>query len=431
LSRKWAACLGLASLVTLSGCAAIQVRLGMKVYLEKTPIVSIEASQPKGPGIAPGQKSRLVVAVTQPDGKVLQTEGAGKGKVLWKDLKVTASVVTANQKGVVSLARDPRISDGKIAHVTITVPSHPDVRAAELDIPLRYDYKFVANFSGSTGSSGMSGSDGMNGTSGSMGSTDPNNPSPGGDGSNGTNGSDGQDGGPGGDAPPVQAQVALRAGSHPLLQVAVSAAGHKRLFLVDPQGGSLTVAADGGNGGSGGRGGRGGQGGAGGIGTPNGSSGSTGSDGRNGFDGPPGKGGSITVTYDPQAKPFLATIHLSNLGGPPPVFKEAPVAPLWWAVASIADHLLLGRLGGWGAAMPEERESFAHRPPARSIRAPSRRELRQRRGRKPGVSFSLHRLSHGDRSEANAFRSREQNRELRKQNRERFQNPMMLNPQST
>jgi hypothetical protein len=329
LSRKWAACLGLASLVTLSGCAAIQVRLGMKVYLEKTPIVSIEASQPKGPGIAPGQKSRLVAAVTQPDGKVLQTEGAGKGKVLWKDLKVTASVVTVNQKGVVSLARDPRISDGKIAHVTITVPSHPDVRAAELDIPLRYDYKFVANFSGSTGSSGMSGSDGMNGTSGSMGSTDPNNPSPGGDGSNGTNGSDGQDGGPGGDAPPVQAQVALRAGSHPLLQVAVSAAGHKRLFLVDPQGGSLTVAADGGNGGSGGRGGRGGQGGAGGIGTPNGSSGSTGSDGRNGFDGPPGKGGSITVTYDPQAKPFLATIHLSNLGGPPPVFKEAPVAPLW------------------------------------------------------------------------------------------------------
>jgi hypothetical protein len=65
------------------------------------------------------------------------------------------------------------------------------------------------------------------------------------------------------------------------------------------------------------------------MGTPSGSNGSNGSDGRNGFDGSPGKGGSVTVTYDPQAKPFLALIHLSNKGGPPPVFKEEPVAPLW------------------------------------------------------------------------------------------------------
>jgi hypothetical protein len=35
------------------------------------------------------------------------------------------------------------------------------------------------------------------------------------------------------------------------------------------------------------------------------------------------------VIYDPQAKPFLAAIHLSNKGGPPPVFKDEPVAPLW------------------------------------------------------------------------------------------------------
>jgi len=300
----------------------------MKVYLDKIPIKSMQASLPKGPAIAPGEKLPLVVVVTEPDGKILQTEGAGGGKVLWKDLKVTASVVTANQKGIVSLPRDPRISDGKVPHVTITVPSHPDIRA-ELDIPVRYDEKYISNFSGSSGSSGMNGSDGMDGTSGSMGSTDPNNPSPGGDGSNGTNGSDGQDGGSGGDAPPVQVRVALRSGSHPLLQVSVFAAGHQKLYLVDPQGGSLAVKADGGPGGSGGKGGRGGRGGSGGIGSPNGNSGRDGSDGRNGFDGSPGKGGSITVTYDPQAKPFLAAIHLSNQGGPRPVFKEEPVAPLW------------------------------------------------------------------------------------------------------
>jgi hypothetical protein len=113
------------------------------------------------------------------------------------------------------------------------------------------------------------------------------------------------------------------------LQVGVYAAGHQKLYLVDPQGGSLMVKADGGAGGQGGRGGRGGHGGAGGMGSPSGSSGSNGSDGRSGSDGSPGKGGSITVTYDPQVKPYLALIHLSNRGGPPPVFIEAAVAPLW------------------------------------------------------------------------------------------------------
>jgi len=320
--------LGLVCLVALSGCTPIKVRLGMKVYLAKTPISSIAVSLPNSPGIAPGEKSPLVVVVTEPDGKVLQTEGAGHGKVLWKDLAVTPSVVTVNQKGIASFPHDPRKTEGQVGHVIITVPSHPDLRA-ELDIPVRYSYAFTANFSGGPGSDGMNGSDGMAGASGSMGSTDPNNPSAGGNGGNGTNGSDGGDGGNGGDAPPVQVRVTLRAGSHPLLQVSVSAAGKQKRYLVDPQGGSLTVRADGGPGGSGGRGGRGGQGGSGGIGSPSGSSGSNGSDGRNGFDGSPGKGGSITVTYDPQAKPYLGTIRLSNQGGPPPVFKEEPVPALW------------------------------------------------------------------------------------------------------
>jgi hypothetical protein len=270
----------------------------------------------------------LVVMVTQPDGKVLQTEGAGHGKVMWRDLAVAATVVAVNQKGVVTLPHDPRKSEGKLPHITVTVPSHPDLRA-ELDIPLRYDYAFVSNFSGSSGSSGFNGTDGTDGVSGSPGSIDPDNPSPGGDGTNGGNGSDGQDGGAGGDAPPVTIQVALRSGSHPLLQVSVVAASHKRFYLVDPVGGSLTVKADGGPGGSGGKGGRGGRGGSGGSGTPNGSNGSDGMSGHDGMDGSSGRGGAITVTYDPQAKPYLAVIHLSNRGGPKPVFNEQPVAPLW------------------------------------------------------------------------------------------------------
>jgi hypothetical protein len=328
MSTSRAACLGLASVLALSGCAPVKVRLGLRVYLDKIPINTMEASLPEGPGIAPGEKSPLVLAFTGPDGKVLMTEGEGHGKVLWKDINVTASVAVANKKGIVSLPKDPRISDGKVPHIIITVPSHPDLHA-ELDIPVRYDYNYTSSFSGSSGSSGTDGSSGMDGSSGSSGSMDPDHPSAGGDGSNGSDGSDGSNGGPGGDGSPVQVRVALRSGSHPLLQVGVSAAGHQRLYLVDPQGGSLTVKSDGGSGGSGGKGGRGGRGGSGGIGSPSGSSGRDGSNGRDGSSGSSGNGGSITVTYDPQVKPFLGMIRLSNPGGPHPVFKEEPVAPLW------------------------------------------------------------------------------------------------------
>jgi hypothetical protein len=316
-------------LIALCGCSAINVKLGRRVDLTKTPVISIEVSLPKNPGIAPGQKSPLVVTAAQPNGKALLTEGQGKGKIQWKDLKVTTTIVTADQKGNISLSKDPRISDGKIGHVSVTIPSQPAVMSAELDVPFRYDVAFVSNFSGKPGVSGNNGLDGQSGTGGSNGSMDPNNPSPGGNGSDGTDGSNGGDGSPGGNAPPVQVLMTLQPGTHPLLQVSVSASGHRRLYLVDPQGGSLTVKADGGPGGSGGRGGRGGQGGAGGMGQPSGNSGRSGADGLNGSDGPPGKGGSITVTYDPQVAPFLSTIHLSNKNGPRPVFQQQPVTPIW------------------------------------------------------------------------------------------------------
>jgi hypothetical protein len=326
---RLAAAIGLISLLAVTGCSSIRVKFGLRVAIAKLPVSSMNIALPNNPGIAPGEQSPLVATFTQPDGKVLVTEGKGKGKVLWRDLMVTPTVVTVNKKGVLSLPHDPRKTDGKMGHVTVTVPSHPDLKA-ELDIPLRYDFAFSANFNGAAGSNGSDGINGTDGTSGTPGSIDPNNPSAGGNGSSGSNGTAGSNGDPGGDAPNVQVLATLRAGAHPLLQFKVSAPGRKdHFYLVDPQGGTLTINANGGPGGSGGKGGKGGRGGPGGSGIPPGNSGSDGSNGFDGSDGSPGAAGSITVTYDPSVQPYLALIHTSNSGGPKPVFNEAPVAPLW------------------------------------------------------------------------------------------------------
>jgi hypothetical protein len=289
----------------------------------------MEASLPKNPAVAPGEKSPLVVTFTEPGGVTLVTSGAGKGKVSWSDLAITATVVSVSKKGVVSLPRDPRVSDGKMGRVVITIPSQPGI-TTDLDIPLRYDYPFVSKYSGSAGSNGLSGNDGANGTSGSIGSFDPDHPSAGGDGTNGTNGTDGQDGSGGGDGPPVEVRLAFRTGARPLLQIGVTAKVHnERFYLVDPQGGSLTIQSTGGAGGLAGKGGAAARGGSGGAGMPNGRDGSNGLAGYDGHPGSPGRDGTITVIYDPQTQPYLSIIVIPTHDGPRPVFIEQPVAPLW------------------------------------------------------------------------------------------------------
>jgi hypothetical protein len=305
----------------LGGCAAAN--------LNKLAVSSIAVAQAKAPGIAPGEKSSLVVSMTEANGKPLATNAEGEEKIRWSDLSVTGTVVKADKKGNVSLPSDPRKSFGKQPHVSVTVPSHPDLHA-DLDIPLRYDRAYTAHYSGSSGTPGLSGTNGMDGMAGSNGSTDPNSPSPGGNGSDGTNGTDGSDGSNGDDGPAVTVRVAFVGGVHPLLQVSVGAAkGKQKYFLVDPDGGSLTVTSEGGSGGSGGSGGRGGSGGAGGSGWPPGMSGSNGSNGQDGRSGQAGNGGRITVLYDPQARSFLSAIRALSPNGPSPIFREQTIASAW------------------------------------------------------------------------------------------------------
>lgn len=261
------------------------------------------------------------------------TAGAGHGKVLFDSFNLVGTFVQVSKKGKVSLPADPRVSEGATPQVRITVNGHPDL-IAELDIPVRYDIPFAGHFSGRAGLDGANGLDGQSGGSGSAGSIDPGNRSPGGDGGNGSDGDNGKDGDPGQPGQSVHVWITLRAGPHPLLQVRAASTDHEQLFLIDPNGGTLAIDANGGKGGSGGAGGRGGSGGSGGIGTPSGSTGRSGQDGRRGWDGRGGAAGKILVSVDPSAQPFLDHFTFAcksgdGAPGAPPIVQMAPVGPLW------------------------------------------------------------------------------------------------------
>ena len=334
----WVLCLRAAPLLLLGGCAPLQVGLGLRVRLDQVAVTALEARLSQGPGMAPGDRSPMVVTVTAADGATLVTEGVGGGKVRWEDLRLSATGVTVTDQGLVSLSKDPRDSEGVVPRVTITADSHPGLRA-ELEIPVRYDHAFVCTFQGARGTCGMNGAAGgdgasafglgqagFNGVGGTLGQAGFN-----GVGGNGGRGGNGWNGGNGEDAPALSVQATLKPGARPLLQVAVTAAGRRERFLVDPEGGSLEVRAKGGAGGSGGRGGAGGRGGSGAFGRPSGLPGPTGMAGQDGW---PGRGGVITLTYDPAVRPHLGALRLISEGGsgspgPAPVRVEAAVARLW------------------------------------------------------------------------------------------------------
>jgi hypothetical protein len=108
----------------------------------------------------------------------------------------SASLVTVDRDGVVTVPADPRITDGYTPRIRVLANGHPGVWT-DVQVPLRYDIAYRANFSGRAGASGFDGLDGLDGMSGSSGSIDLNNPSPGGNGTDGSNGGNGGDGSPG------------------------------------------------------------------------------------------------------------------------------------------------------------------------------------------------------------------------------------------
>jgi hypothetical protein len=323
----------LLGVTVLGGCTALEVGLGLRMRLDKVPVTAVSATLSPDPGLAPGKSARLIVTAATNDAKQFVTVGAGHGNVLFDSFTIAATTVTVSKKGVVSLTADPRVSEGASPHIHIVVVGHPDV-TADLDIAIRYDVAFLANFLGKPGFKGADGFDGLAGSRGIDGSIDPNNQSAGGQGGDGTSGGDGSNGDPGQPGEAVHVWMTLKADDRPLLQVRAVSKTHTQLFLIDPNGGSLTINASGGAGGAGGSGGRGGRGGSGGNGFP---SGFSGQDGRNGFDGlagPDGAAGSLVISVDSQAQAYLDKLQLINKSGggtkgPKPEIRIEPVAPLW------------------------------------------------------------------------------------------------------
>jgi hypothetical protein len=308
------------------------------IHLNELPAVrALRVSLPEESRLLPGGSSPLEIVATLPDGTEAVTKGVGHGKVSWDSFDVRSDIVSVNDKGIVSMPDDPRKSDVATPHVRVALKGHPDI-AAEIDVPARYDGGFTASFSGAAGTSGISGFDGSDGADGASGSTaDPDRPQCGGDGKDGSDGGDGGDGWAGDNAENVHVWIALKDGTKPLLQVRAEGRTFPQYVLIDPYGGSLLVAADGGAGGDPGPGGKGGRGGRGGSGSYGASSGRSGRNGRDGHDGHPGAygdAGQITVSVDPKAMRYMNVVHFSNHDGtgrpgPRPEVREEPVGPLW------------------------------------------------------------------------------------------------------
>ena len=166
---------------TLSGCTSIGLALGLLTRLDDVPVSGLSASLSPGPALAPGQSARLIVVVTTTDGRQLVTVGAGEGDVVFDSFDFSASLVTVDRDGVVTVPADRRITDGYTPRIRVLAKGHPG-GWADVDVPLRYDVAYRADFSGRAGASGFDGRAGLDGMSGSPGSIDLNNPSAGGNG---------------------------------------------------------------------------------------------------------------------------------------------------------------------------------------------------------------------------------------------------------
>jgi len=267
----------------------VVAKLTGKVDLSDEKVNSFKVEIAGTAGIYPGGSITLVATAGLDGGKTEISQGAGKGRIPWKDMPVAVEGASV-EEGVVTLNEDPRIAPKSIA-VKVGLAGHPE-HSSEMTVPVHFAGEYAAYFSGRPGRNGVQGDNGTPGWSG---------------GRNGGRGRDGCDGENGDDGGEVEVTVTM-APVASMLQVRVRGTPYEdKYFLIDPNGGTLAVYARGGKGGRGGDGGWGGGGGTGG------GDGGDGGDGGNGANG--GNGGRVTMIAAPEAQRYLDLITLDNSGG--------------------------------------------------------------------------------------------------------------------
>jgi hypothetical protein len=271
---------------------------------------SISIRQKEIPNMALGQEIEIGIIANTAKGKELKTPGflePGTFKTVeWEQFTIQVEGGTfAN--GKVTVSSNP--SDVKNHEVKIRASTikNPEIKS-ELVLKLDYKAAQVADFSGAPGKTGQMGQSGVRGNNGSGSSNC----------SAGTNGGQGGNGGNGGTGQDIEAFVKMKFDDvlkKEMLQLLVKSktTGKEQLYIVNPDGGKITVSADGGIGGSGGQGGYGGPGGS----DTYKKVGANGGDGGNGGQGGiGGNGGMITAYIDPSAEKLVGTVVIfSNEGG--------------------------------------------------------------------------------------------------------------------
>lgn len=301
-----------AVLAALTGCRHVALR--------EQPVESIDVRFDKTM-LCPGESAQLTIWARTKDGQLLGSENTEDGRVRWDSYRITLNGQPM-QDGRVTIPADP-MQVQIPSRLDISVDGHADVKTA-FTMPIHFRCRFVADFRGQSGRDGASGRDGEAGRKGQDGKSysvpgKGFQKDPGGNGSDGRDGSDGANGEAGRDAEDVEVRVTMAQPTPELrlLQVKVRGMQSRReqVFLVDPEGGSLTVTAIGGEGGDGGRGGHGGRGGDAGDGEPDGNAGNGGNGGNGGDGADGGKGGRIIVSVSGAAQPYLNALQFDNRGG--------------------------------------------------------------------------------------------------------------------
>ena len=218
---------------------------------------------------------------------------------------------------------DPFSFTNHIVSATIRLKNHPSLENQFLTtLDYRKSYEFTDR-----GKSGWNGANGSDGSDGDVGQ----------DGNHGADGSSGSDGRNADDLELFATAYFDTIINEELLYVSITNLRYNKTkdYLINTQGGNITIISTGGTGGSGGNGGDGGDGGNGRTGErymirtrindstiietehqqPGGDGGNGGCGGNGSYGGNGGAGGTITLFYTQYAKPYLHLINLYSTGG--------------------------------------------------------------------------------------------------------------------